>query len=155
MNCLVKYGLAAVAPLALACNAARAEIIVCNDFRAPIYVALAAEDGRAVNAAGWWSLNPNECKPTEFPFQGTSLYYTADSASYRAGRATSKDHWGNKRPLFVPNQPFKVGDAQSQRPGARLMMFGEAVVSEQFRGKPLSITVRFSAGNTTVNMKSN
>jgi hypothetical protein len=35
------------------------------------------------------------------------------------------------------------------------MMFGEAVVSEQFRGKPLSITVRFSAGNTTVNMKSN
>ena len=155
MNCLAKYGLATVVPLALACNAARAEIIVCNEFRAPIFVALAAEDGRAINAAGWWSVNPNECKPADFPFQGTSLYYTADSASYPAGGATSKDHWGNKRPLFIPSQPFKVRDAQFQRAGARLMMFGEAVVAEQFRGKPVSITVRFSPGNTTVNMKSN
>jgi uncharacterized membrane protein len=155
MNCLVKYGLAAIVPLALACNAARAEIIVCNDFRAPVYVALAAEDGRAVNAAGWWSVNPNECTSADFPLQGTSLYYTADSAPYRAGGATNKDHWGNRRPLFVPKQRFEIGDAQPQRPGARLTMFGEAVVAEQLRGKPLSITVRFSAGNTTVSMKSN
>ena len=48
---------------------------------------------------------------------------------------------------------FDVDEAQYRRPGTRLAMFSEAIVAEQLRGKALDITLRFSPGNTTVNMK--
>jgi Protein of unknown function (DUF1036) len=153
MNCLVKYALAAAVPFTLA-SVAHAEITLCNDFRAPVYVALAAEEGPAVHAAGWWSVDPQACKTVDFPFQGTTLYYTADSGSYRAGGVTNKDHWGNRRSFFVPKRAFDLDDAQYRRHGTRLSMFSEATVAEQLRAKPVAITLRFSAGNTTVNTKS-
>ncbi len=154
MNRLVTYALAA-ATLALAGNAAHADVTVCNDFGAPVYVALAADESGAVHAAGWWSVDPHECKGVDFAFQGTSLYYTADSAPYRAGGATNRDHWGNKRALYVAKSRFSSDDAQVRRPGTRQSLFGEAVVGGQLRGKPVSVTLRFSPGSTTVSMKSN
>src|SRR5258707_2511832 len=84
----------------------------------------------------------------------TALYYAADSASYRSGRATAKDHWGNKRPLFVSNQSFDTNNAEQRRRGTRMALFSEAVVAQALRSKPVEITLRFSPGNTTINMKS-
>jgi uncharacterized membrane protein len=153
MSCLVKYALAAAIPFTLA-SSAHADITLCNDFRAPVYVALAAEEGAAVHAVGWWSVDPHACKTVDFPFQGATLYYAADSGSYFAGGVTNKDHWGNRRQLFVPKRPFDLDDAQYRRYGTRRAMFSEASVAEQLRAKPVAVTLRFSAGNTTINMKS-
>jgi uncharacterized membrane protein len=129
---------------------ARAGVIVCNDFQAPIHVAFA--DGN-FTAAGWWTVAPNDCKPAEFPVLGTMLYYAADSDSYRDGRDTKHDHWGNKIKLFVTARKFNLENVDRPSRGADLTMFSTYQIPEEFLGRPTEITFRFVHGSTTVNIK--
>lgn len=133
--------------------AAQADIVACNDFRAPLRVALASERAGGIAAAGWWRVEPNACRDIDFAFTGASLYYAADSDSYRDGGKTYRDHWGNKKELFVPTKDFKTDNADRKQRGAKSVMFSQASLSPQQQAKPLVITFRFSSGSTTTQIK--
>jgi uncharacterized membrane protein len=153
MRLILSVMLAIVAQLALS-SAALADITVCNSFRTRIRVALAYEDSNGFHAAGWWAVDANACRNVDFPFQGSVLYYTAASNSYREGRKTFHNTWGNEKKLFVPRKDFKIDYADHRRRGAKPTMFSLAKVSEQLQSKPIEITLRFTSGSTTVSMKS-
>ncbi len=63
------------------------------------------------------------------------------------------EHWGNKRQLFVASKDFKFDNADRSRRGAKPAMFSQAEISEQLRSKPVTITLRFSEGTTTTQVK--
>jgi uncharacterized membrane protein len=132
---------------------ALADILICNDFRARLRVALAYEGSNGFYAAGWWAVDPNSCRAADFPFRGSVLYYAADSDSYRDGGKTVHDHWGNKKELYVRDKDFELENAGQSRPGTKPAMFSLATVSEQLQSKPIIITLRFTSGSTTINMK--
>jgi uncharacterized membrane protein len=135
-------------------SVASADVMVCNDFLAPIHVALAAPDKGSFAAAGWWSVAPKACQTLDFAFKGAALYYAADSDSYPTGDKTSQDHWGNAVPLFVTGADFKFDGADRSRDGAKAEKFSLAEIPSQFRGKLLTVTLRFAQGATTVNVTS-
>jgi uncharacterized membrane protein len=94
MRCLAT-ATSIIAAFLLRGSAAPADIVVCNDFRAPIHLAFASQDKGRFNAAGWWTVAPKACHTVDFAFRGATLYYTAgDSDSYQDGSETSKVHWG-------------------------------------------------------------
>jgi uncharacterized membrane protein len=152
MNVIRITALVIIAQFGLS-SAALADISVCNDFRVRVRVALAFENGGAFPAAGWWAVDPKACRDIDFPFQGAVLYYTADSDPYREGNKTLRDHWGNKKELFVGNKDFKFDHAERRQPGSKPAKFGLATVSEQLQSKPVSIVIRFTSGNTSVTIK--
>ena len=59
-----------IAAFLLVGSAARADIMVCNDFHAPIHVAFASQDKGHFNAAGWWTVAPKACHAVDFAFRG-------------------------------------------------------------------------------------
>jgi uncharacterized membrane protein len=146
----IALNIAGVAAAALIGSSARAEMSICNDFQAPIHVAFAYESDGRYTAQGWWRVEPNACQPSDFAYQGTTLYYTADSNNYREGRATKHDHWGNKVKLFVAKKDFKADDAQKSRRGASPAMFSSVALSTPPAGKTLSVTFHFKSGGTTI-----
>lgn len=133
---------------------ANAEIMVCNDFQAMIHVAFAYPGGEGFTAAGWWDVKPNDCQRVDFEFQGASLYYAANSDSYRDGRETSRDHWGNKERLFVTKTKFNFDHAETDRRGAKSEMFSAYQIPAVHLGKPATITLHFVHGSTTINVSS-
>jgi uncharacterized membrane protein len=153
MKLILSAMLAIVAQVALS-SAALADISVCNSFRTRVRVAFAYEDSNGFHAAGWWAVDPNACRNVDFPFQGSILYYTAESDSYREGRKTFHNTWGNEKELFVPRKDFNFDYADHRRRGAKATMFSLARVSEQLQSKPIEITLSFTSGSTSVSMKS-
>jgi len=141
-----------IAAFLLLGSAARADIMVCNDFRAPIHVAFASQDKGRFNAAGWWTVAPKTCHAVDFAFRGATLYYTADSDSYQDGSATSKVHWGNVVQLFVTSEDFKLDNAEASRDGATAQKFSLAEIPLQFGENPVTMTLHFAQGSTTVNV---
>jgi uncharacterized membrane protein len=139
------------AALVLLGSAARADIIVCNGFLAPINVAFGYQDQGSFTSAGWWSVGPDACQVVDFAFQGTALYYTADS-DYKDGPNNVHDHWGNKVQLFVASKNFNFTDADKSRNDANAEMFSLAEIAPQLQGKAVTITFRFTQGNTTINV---
>ena len=135
------------------CAAAHADIVACNDFRAPIRVALAYEREGGIASAGWWRVEPNACRDIDFAFAGATLYYTADSEPYKDGSKTFRDHWGNKKELFIPSKDFKTNEANRKERNAKPVMFSQTELSPQQQAKPVVITYRFSSGTTTTNIK--
>lgn len=105
-------------------SAALAGISVCNNFRLPVRVALAYQDDSGFHAAGWWSVDPSACNEIDFQFQGSTIYYTANSNSYREGGKTVHDHWGNKKELFIPSKDFYFDRVDRARRGTKPAMFG-------------------------------
>lgn len=150
---LILMRIAAASLILATTSAARADIVVCNDFRARVRVALAFESPSGIVSAGWWSVEPNACKDIDFTFTGPTFFYTANSDSYKEGRSTMRDHWGNKRELFVPSKDFKTDDAGRKRRDAKPVKFSEVRLSEQQQSKPVLITLRFSSGTTTTQIK--
>ena len=130
--------------------AAKAEIMVCNDIDAPIHVAFAYPDQDGVTASGWWNVESNSCQRVDFQFRGGMLYYAANSDSYRDGRATSRDHWGNKERLFVTRAKFDFDNAERSRRGTRPEMFSSYELPPSYQGKPATITFHFVHGSTTI-----
>lgn len=136
-----------------AATTASTDISVCNDFKARLRVALAYEADGSFHASGWWAINPKACRTVDFPFRGSILYYTADSDSYREGGKTLRDHWGNKKELYVSDRDFEFDHAGERRTNSRAAMFSLATISERLQSKPISITIRFTSGSTTISMK--
>jgi uncharacterized membrane protein len=143
----------AIAILLVLGSIAEADIMVCNDIGAPIHVAFANRVQDSFSASGWWSVGPNDCIPVDFQFQGTTLYYSADSDDYRDGRATSRDHWGNKVRLFVTRTKFDFDNADRSRRGTRAEMFSSYDVPQSYSEKSAVITFRFIHGSTTISAK--
>jgi uncharacterized membrane protein len=148
MRCLAVF--ATVAAVLFVGSEARADMSVCNDFRARVRVAFAYQNQRNVPASGWWSVEPGICQKVDFSFQGAALYYAADSDRYKDGAKTSHDHWGNKLKLFVSDTKFDFDDAQSPRSGTTTEMFSLYEVPPQFLGKPTSIAFHFLSGKTNI-----
>jgi uncharacterized membrane protein len=144
---------AAAAALLSFGSAARADISVCNDFIATIYVAFAYPNGNNFTAGGWWNIGPNKCLSVYFPFTGPTLYYSADSGEYRVGRRSYHDHWGNKQKLYVTTREFTTDDAVHYRRGTKSEMFSLVEISSQLQGKPVQITLHFQKGSTSINIK--
>jgi uncharacterized membrane protein len=132
--------------------AAKADIMVCNDIAAPIHVAFAYPDRDGFTASGWWNIESNECQRVDFQFQGPTLYYSADSDGYRDGRATSRDHWGNKEKLFVTRTKFDFDNADRSRRGTRAELFSSYEIPPSYLGKPTAITFHFIHGSTNINI---
>src|SRR6516165_8549374 len=148
MRCLAAF--ATIAVFVFVESGAKADISVCDDFRARIQVAFAYQSQRNVPASGWWSVEPNACQTVDFSFQGATLYYAADSDDYKDGTATSRDHWGNKIKLFVGDMKFDFDDAQTPRSGTTTKMFSLYEIPQQFLGKPTTITFHFVSGKTNI-----
>ena len=148
MRCLAVF--ATVAIFLFAGTAAKAELSVCNDFRARIHVAFAYPNQRDVPASGWWSVEPNACQTIDFKFEGATLYYTADSDSYRDSSKTSRDHWGNKIKLFVRDTKFDFDDAQTRRHGTTGEMFSSYVIPQQYIGRFTKLEFHFVSGKTNI-----
>jgi len=151
MRCLPVV-ITAIAAFLFVGSQARADISVCNDFRARIHVAFAYQNQRNLPASGWWSVEPHACQTVEFSFQGSTLYYAADSEDYREGGATNRDHWGNKIKLFVSDRKFDFDDAESPRRGATAKMFSLYEIPQSYLGKPMTITFHFVSGNTNITL---
>jgi uncharacterized membrane protein len=143
----------AIAAFLILVSAAKADVVVCNDIGAPIHVAFAYQARDGFTASGWWNVEVNECRPVDFLFDGDTLYYSANSDGYRDGRMTSRDHWGNKRELFVTRAKFDFDNADRSRRGTRPEMFSSYEVPQGFVGKPATITFHFVHGSTTINIK--
>jgi uncharacterized membrane protein len=143
----------AIAAFLVLGSAAKADIVVCNEISAPIHVAFADQVQDSLNASGWWSVEPNDCQPVDFQFQGTTLYYSADSDGYKDGRATSRDHWGNKTKLFVTKSKFVFDGADRSRRGTKAQMFSSYEVPPSYSGKPISMTFHFTHGSTSISVK--
>ncbi len=152
MRYLIVTSCAAVALLSFG-SAARADISVCNDFTASVHVALAYQNGNAFTAAGWWNVDPNKCVDVNFPFTGATLYYSADSDSYKEGGRTAHYHWGNQKKLYVTDRKFNTDDAEHHRRGSKAEMFSLLQLTEQQQGKPVQITLHFQKGSTSINVK--
>ena len=142
----------AIAAFLILGSAAKADVVVCNDIRAPIHVAFAYQARDGVTASGWWNVEANECRPVDFLFEGSAFYYSANSDSYRDGREVSRDHWGNKEMLFVTKTKFDFDDAAHSRRGTRPQMFSTYEIPQSFQGKPATITLHFVHGSTTINI---
>ncbi len=140
-----------IAAFLLLGSAARADIMVCNDFRAPIHVAFASKNKGGFSAAGWWTVAPKDCQAVNFAFRGATLFYTADSDSYQVGNAVGQNHWGNVVQLFVTSEDFKLDNADVSRDGAKAEKFSLAEIPPLFGGNPVTITIHFSQGSVTVN----
>jgi uncharacterized membrane protein len=132
---------------------AKADVTVCNDFRAPIHVVFAYPDHDDFTATGWWNVGSNSCQTADFVFQGNDLYYAADSDDYKDGRFTKHDHWGNKVKLFVNKDNFKSDNAKHSRRGAKAEMFSLVQVSQPDPAKPPKITFHFMPGKTSIDIK--
>jgi uncharacterized membrane protein len=143
----------ALVSILVPCSATHADIVVCNDFRVRVRVALAYEQPAGISAAGWWSVEPKACKDIDFAFTGAFFYYTADSDSYKERRKTMTDHWGNKKELFVPSKDFKTDDAGRKGRNAGPVKFSQVELTQQQQAKPVVITLRFSSGSTTTEIK--
>jgi uncharacterized membrane protein len=142
---------AAVAAFVLLGSSARADITVCNQFRAPVKVALAYEDQGTFTAAGWWRVEPDACEPVDFAFQGAKLYYAADSDKYKDGRFTKQDHWGNKVKLYVKRGQFTIENADRPRGGAKAEMFSSTDIPQPGAGQTSpSIKLTFTSGSTII-----
>lgn len=150
MKSFAPIGLAIAATLVP--GAAIAEVTVCNEIPAAIHVAFAYQNNGAFTAEGWWTVASNACQDVPFTLQGDTLYYTAHSDSYRDGRDTKHQHWGNKLQLYVGNRNFTFSEADKSRRGAKPEMFSSASRSQQQEGMDLLITVFFKPGGTTVSM---
>jgi uncharacterized membrane protein len=145
--------MAVTAFLVLGSAAKAANIVVCNDIRAPIHVAFAYQAQGGFTAAGWWNVEPNECQPVDFVFEGATLYYAANSDGYRDGRMTSRDHWGNKEELFVTRAKFDFDNAERSRRSTRPEMFSSYEIPQGFAGKPATVTLHFVHGSTSITIK--
>jgi uncharacterized membrane protein len=91
---LARLAALTLASLAMAATA-RADINLCNDFHAPIRVALAQPTTAGVAATGWWKLDPGVCHPVDYTLDATELYYSAVSNPYRQGGGMLRYNWGN------------------------------------------------------------
>ncbi len=150
---LVSLGTMLVAVLVFN-SAARADISVCNEFTARIHVAFAYPVEERFTGQGWWNVDPNQCAVIDFSFQGGRLYYTADSDEYKSGGTSrSRDHWGNKTPLFLTRKDFKSNDLNKQHPGTKREMFSYVELTAQQQANPVTITFHFVSGSTTINVK--
>jgi len=143
----------AIAAFLILGSVAKADVVVCNDIDAPIHVAFAYQAQDGFTASGWWNVEANECRPVDFLFDGSTLYYSADSDRYRDGRMISRDHWGNKRELFVTRAKFDFDNADRSRRGTRPEMFSLYDIPQGYLGKPATITFHFVHGSTTINIK--
>ncbi len=131
-------------------SAAHANVTICNEFSTTIRVAFANQVNGSYAAAGWWAIKTDECQEVDFTLVGNTLYYAADSDSYRSGRGMKRDHWGNKLQLFVGSKNFKVADAEKERRGAKPEMFSSAVMTGAATANKVAITVRFKQGGTSI-----
>ena len=153
MRCLTLC--ATIAALVVAASEAKADMSVCNDFHTRIRVAFAYQNQSKMPASGWWSVAPNACHPVDFAFQGKTLYYAADSDDYLDGKATSRDHWGNKVKLYVGDTRFDFDDAQSAHGDATTEDFSALEIQQQYLGKPMSIVFHFASGKSTMTVTGN
>ncbi len=134
-------------------SSAWADIKVCNEALATIHVAFANQDNGGYTAAGWWAVPKDACQDVDFTLQGDTLYYAADSDSYKSGRDTKRDHWGNKLKLFVGSKKFNYTDAEKSRRGAKAEMFSSATTTPSkpaIEPAPVAITVHFKPGGTSI-----
>jgi tetratricopeptide (TPR) repeat protein len=121
-------------------------ISICNEVSATIHVAFAVESQGHFTAAGWWNVDPNKCEPANFNFEGTTLYYAANSDT---------DHWGGETSLYIADQIFNFTGAEKNRSGAHAEKFNALVLSPgDLALKQLTLTFHFGANYMTdVNIK--
>jgi uncharacterized membrane protein len=132
-------------------STARADVTVCNDFRAPVNVAIAYAEAGSMTSEGWWRVEPNGCR--NVPFDGLDFYYTVESDQYRDGRSRSRSRWGNDRSFYVGAKTFKFKDAERSRRGARSLSFSLVKINEDQR-RPFTVTLRFRDGETVRQVQS-
>jgi tetratricopeptide (TPR) repeat protein len=134
--------------------ASGSDISVCNGFSVRIYVALAFPTTQGnFTAAGWWSVDPNQCTAPDFAFQGATLYYAADSDNFSQGGKTVQEHWGGTTNLYVSSLKFNYTNAQTDRSGAHGEMFSSVQLKPQLQTVPVTITFRFVPGNTDIDIE--
>lgn len=146
---------ATMAALVGAATEAKADISVCNDFRARIRVAFGYQNQAKIPASGWWSVAPNACHSVDFAFQGNQLYYSVDSDDYQDGKSTSRDHWGTKVKLYVGDTRFDFDDAQVSHADAATEAFSVFEIPPQYLGKPMSIVFHFTSGKASMTVTGN
>jgi hypothetical protein len=135
--------------------AARADIVFCNDFNHPIFVAITypQSDGGWVSR-GWLSLALRECRQFDSALRVKTFYYRAESEPYSEGGRRFVYTWGNDRSFAIwPDDNFNYWDAARQVLNSKLVPFSQGPESPDPAG--VSTTITFALGKVTTTFPRN
>ncbi|HXQ41694.1 MAG TPA: DUF1036 domain-containing protein [Candidatus Udaeobacter sp.] len=134
----------AIAALCMASNA-RADVVFCNKFAQPVYVAIAypQADGSWMSR-GWLELAPDECRPFDTALHPTVLYYRGETGWFTGSSGQNvRQIWGGAK-MFATweKDNFEYWDADQQVLNSSLEGYSEAV---EFTSGESSATITFEA----------
>jgi uncharacterized membrane protein len=130
----------------LAVSSAKADIVFCNEFPTPVWVAIAyqQEDGSWLSR-GWLSVEKGSCHPFDTAIHVKTFYFRGESRPYH-----HKEYvWGSGKDFAVwENDNFQYYNADQRVLRSSLKSFTKAPESNS---DAISATVTFPAeGGTTV-----
>lgn len=94
-TCLFVTSLFAISLFAT--SGAKAELVFCNKFPHPLYVAIAYPQTDGSNSwlsRGWLNVDTGTCSEFDTALHVKTLYYRAESVSYRSGGESVRTVWG-------------------------------------------------------------
>ena len=139
--------------VALSASAAQAGVDFCNEFKHPIFVAVAYDDNGDWVANGWKKIATGECLTDPFTLSVKKFYYRAETDWIRNGSSKTQWTWGKGGgPFSVVNGSFTFHHADARRKGGRLVDFTGSIEGSE---GPISETVTFQADGQHVTQKTN
>ena len=120
--------------IGLAClfatSAARADIVFCNKFPHLIYIAIAYPQTGSDSwiSRGWLSIDTGDCAEFDTALRVKTLYYRAESVSYRQGGESIRTVWGgggDNRFAIWEDDNFNYWDAQTKVLKSSLVTFSK------------------------------
>jgi hypothetical protein len=129
---------------------------VCNKAMATIHIAFATHVDGAYTTSGWWAVPRAACQPADFKQEGDTLYFAADSDSYKVPQGNAVDHWGFQVELYVGQNRtarFSYTSADKNRSGAMVEKFQTNELTGPLE-KMTDITVNLEVGHSSVSFTS-
>jgi uncharacterized membrane protein len=140
-----------IAATSALCGPAHAAFNICNQYRQPIFVALAVYGNDGWADAGWQEIASGSCVDGLGTVVSTQYYIRAETNWFSVGgKKRQKVEWGNDgaKKFYVTAKSFAFSNADRSRKGAQLAGFFESASSsmqQQPRG-----TITFMPDGVTV-----
>jgi len=131
-----------------AASSARADIVFCNQFPHLVYVAVAypqTDGSDSWISRGWLNVATGDCSEFDTALHVKTLYYRAESVSYREGGHSVRTIWGGRGDgsfAIWENDNFNYWNAQTRVLNSTLETFTKA---GETTGEALSVRVTFEA----------
>lgn len=132
----------------LASSSARADIIFCNKFPHLLYVAIAypqTDGSDSWISRGWLNVDTGDCAEFDTALHVKTLYYRAESVSYRDGGHSLRTVWGgggDAQFAIWENDNFNFWNAQTRVLRSTLVTFTKV---GETTGEALAVRMTFEA----------